>query len=616
MQPFSQIPSLWIALFIILGAFVESSLKIRIDAILLCCASIASLTGCLAHHSFKTVCAFFIGMFIVSELEALYPPSQHTLHVSMRCIIKGRVEESRSINDSSQICIVKGYIDAQELPRIENCIIQVFIHGKQSALHPGMLIQCQSILSNPCHPTLPGEFNEYSFAKSRHIQWFARAKSFAIIDRGLDSYQHFIYGIRCNIIQAIRELVPRESQELSISLLLGERSGLSHELRNSFALLGTAHILSVSGFHAGIIALLLQIILAWIPFPFIRVCILCGALSAFLCIIEWDPPAMRACIMVAFSSISWANQRMIHPLHGLLLTVCMMICIDPILMTSIGFQMSAMGMLGLILFNKHFTIIHDRLFGNTSSLSRSISSSLSVSLSASCTLLPLTAWYFTMISLVSPIANILLLPICTIALCWIIASLLVFPCSIVTAKLFGLAAHQSLTLMIDIHQLVSSWNWIAYTDQFAVIMAFAIIACIFAVYRTKRIASMSITVLASAIFLIGIHDVLDVIKEQTHQAGIEIIERDELLILIVHAKRESILLMDRDVHHRFYADKSLIAFLSQYASLHDMYVSGVIAAQCASTLKKGKPSIRIMGLDRSTMKKCYRIGRLLTISGT
>ena len=90
----------------------------------------------------------------------------------------------------------------------------------------------------------------------------------------------------------------------------------------------------------------------------------------------------------------------------------------------------------------------------------------------------------------------------------------------------------------------------------------------------------------------------------------------DLLILIVHAKRESILLMDRDVHHRFYADKSLIAFLSQYASLHDMYVSGAIATQCASTLKKGKPSIRIMGLDRSTIKKCYRIGRLLTISGT
>ena len=607
---FSQIPTLWIIVFMIIGLMFHLILDFRIEAHILLLSALFSLIACYFRSSFKVLSAFILGMFILAEILAVQPPFHHTLHISMRGVIKGCIEESRFINDSTQLCIVKGYVDTPELPRIEDCRIQTIIHEKQLVLHPGMIIQCQSIIRNPRIPTLPDDFNEDAFAQSKNIQWFANARSVSIIDKGLDSYQFFVHRIRRWIKDAIQQTFPKETEDLSISLLLGEVSGLSGEMRESFALLGTAHILSVSGFHAGIIAMLLHIILAWIPSISLRVLGLCIALLAFLCIIEWDPPAMRACIMVTLTSITWSNQRMMHSLHGLFLTLSLMVCIEPILLQSIGFQMSALGMLGLVVFTEHFKSKHDLIFRNTHRISRFVSHSLSVSLSASIMLLPLTALYFDLISLVSPIANVVLLPAFTIALCWIFASICCYAFSFFLSQTFALAAHQTLILMIDIHREVSSWEWIAYTNHHASLMAIGMIVSIIALYQSRTISYGVIVVLASVIFLMGMHDITIALTNKSKPKKITIIERNDLLIMIQGVNQDRALILDRDTVHRRFTDKSLMKYLIAQRSIRNIFFAGAISKQLATAVKKQQPGLNIVALNRSFLKKCFHAGRV------
>ncbi|MBM4173785.1 MAG: ComEC family competence protein [Ignavibacteria bacterium] len=608
----TKTPTLWISLFIIFGMLFHTLLDEQIDASMLMLACCLSLIACCIHTAFKTLSSFLLGMMIFAETETINPAMHYPLSVRMKGVIKGRIMEAYSKHDSSHVCIIKGYVDTPEIPRIEDCRIHVRIRGTIKPL-PGMIVQCNGVIANPKNPNLEGEFNERDYAISQNLQWLVQAQSMKILDDGKYSYHAYIHYLRTRIKNVIRASVPIETQELSISLLLGDTSGLSKEMRESFALLGTAHILSVSGFHAGIIALILQIVLAWIPSFAWRTIILIMALTIFLCIVEWDPPATRACMMVAFAAIARANQRNMFQLHGLILSLSIMLSLEPPLIRSIGFQMSALGMLGLILLYEHFMEFNNRLIGKAHWLYSFASSSLSMSLSASCMLIPLTAWYFNMISLISPIANLILIPAFTLSLCWLLACILCTTFSTLLATTFGLAMHQVLMVMLDIHRLVSSWNWIAYKDHHAFPMATCIVFCIFFVAKSRTLLQVIISSFTSSIFILGVHDVLTLWQESKQINTISIIERNEVLAMVLPGKN-SIVLLDRDIHHSSLRDNMLLVDLSNRWQIKEIYYAGKIARKIAGSLSKNKPDILIHERKRSIIKQCYRIGKAVSSS--
>lgn len=608
----TKTPTLWISVFIIFGILFHSLCNEQFDASMLMVACCLSLIACCIHTAFKTISSFLLGMMIFSEAETINPSMEHPLSVRMKGVIKGRIIEAYSKNDSSHVCIIKGYADTPEIPRIEDCRMHVRIREKIKPF-PGMIVQCNGLITHPRAPSLEGEFNEQEYAKSQNIQWFVQAQSMKILDHGEYSYHACIHYMRTRIKNAIRASVPIETQELSISLLLGDTSGLSKEMRESFALLGTAHILSVSGFHAGIIALILQIVLAWIPSFAWRTTILIMALTMFLCIVEWDPPATRACVMVAFGAIARANQRNIFQMHALILTLSIMLCLEPPLIRSIGFQMSALGMLGLMLLYEHFMKFNKRIFGKVNWLHSYVSSSLSLSLSASCMLIPLTAWYFNMISLISPIANLMLIPAFTLSLSWLLACIVCSTFSTLLATTFGLAIHQVLIVMLDIHHLVSSWNWIAYQEHHAFPMAACIVICIFFAAQSRTFLQAVMISFASYVFILGVHDILTVWQESKQPNTISIIERNDVLVMLLPGKK-SIVLLDRDIHHSTLRDNMLLVDLSNRRQIREIHYAGNIARRIAGSLSKKKPDIIIQERKRSILKQCIRIGKAISSS--
>ena len=460
-----------------------------------------------------------------------------------------------------------------------------------------MNIQVRGIASNPDKAELRGEFDQMNYLQSKNIQFLIMVKETAIIQSANNDIHSSIRFIREWIDIALSRVFPKESVPLVKGIVLGETSDISSDLRNAFALLGTAHILSVSGFHAGIIALMILFLLSWIPSLIIRNALLILSLIVFLEIVHWDPPAIRACMMTSLGYTIFSLQRKAHGIHVLLTVGGFMISLDPTLLSSIGFQMSMAGMFGLIFLPQYLYAFHQRIFPN------SIAHSLSTSMSAMMILLPLTAWYFEMISFISPIANLMFIPMFTIALCWTIIAVICFSFSVYLAELFAMSAHQVIAIADELHIQISTLDWIAYRGEFSIWMSLMIIVSILIAYRSKNRIQFLISGICSLIFMIGMHEMYEEIRIE-EKKKIQFLRRKDILVGLIG---KDILLLDRDRMRFKGNDKALIQYIVQYHNASQLIYSGKAAKQIAISIQALDTTFRMKECNRETMRLCLNI---------
>jgi ComEC/Rec2-related protein len=580
----------------LLGMGLNSMLDIRIDSVYLLIMSIFMAFLSMFLPIGKFLSTLLLGMSIHAESDSMKVIGTKGHAIRMKAIAKGRIQEISEKSNFTQ-CIIEGYIDTPQLPRIEHCRILLRFTGSRLALKEGMNIQVRGIASNPDKAELRGEFDQMNYLQSKNIQFLIMVKETAIIQSAINDIHSSIRFIREWIDIALSRIFPKDSLPLVQGIVLGETSDISSDLRNAFALLGTAHILSVSGFHAGIIALMLLFLLSWIPSLIIRNALLILSLIVFLEIVHWDPPAIRACMMTSLGYTIFSLQRKAHGIHVLLTIGGFMISLDPTLLSSIGFQMSMAGMFGLIFLPQYLHAFHQRIFP------KSIAHSLSTSMSAMMILLPLTAWYFEMISFISPIANLMFIPMFTIALCWTIIAVICFSFSVYLAELFAMSAHQVIAIADELHIQISTLDWIAYRGEFSIWMSLMIIASILIVYRSKNRIQFLISGICSLIFMIGMHEMYKETRIE-EKKKIQFLSRKDILVGLIG---KDILLLDRDRMRFKGNDKALIQYIVQYHNASQLIYSGKAAKQIAISIQALDTTFRMKECNRETMRLCLNI---------
>ena len=580
----------------LLGISIHSILDIRIDSVYLIIMSIFMAFLSIILPIGKILSAILLGMCIHAEADSMNIIGVKGHAIRFKAIAKGRIQEISEKNNFTQ-CIIKGYLDTPQLPRIEHCRILLRFTGSRLALKEGMEIQVRGIASNPDKAELSGQFDQMNYLQSKNMQFLIMVKETAIIQSANNGIYSFIRYIREWIDIALSRIFPKESVPLIKGIVLGETSDISSDLRNAFALLGTAHILSVSGFHAGIISLMILFLLSWIPSLIIRNALLILSLIVFLEIIHWDPPAIRACMMTSLGYTIFSLQRKAHGIHILLTVGGFMISLDPTLLSSIGFQMSMAGMFGLIFLPQYLHLTHQKIFPKW------IAHSLSTSMSAMLILLPLTAWHFEMISFISPIANLIFIPMFTLALCWTIIAVICFSFSVYLAELFAMSAHQIIVIADELHLLISKLDWIAYRGEYSIWISLMIIASILIAYRSNSRMQLFISGICSIIFMIGMHEIF---------AEITIDEKDKLQFLrrkdiLVGLIGKDILILDRDRMRFKGNDKALIQYIVQHHNASQLIYSGKAARQIAISIQALDTTFRMKECNRETMRLCLNI---------
>ena len=224
----------------------------------------------------------------------------------------------------------------------------------------------------------------------------------------------FLPAVLAEIIKTrLRQLFPEDVFAFAKALLLGDGTGLSYETDTAFKISGIRHIIAVSGLHVMILYSLIHAVTfrnKWLTG------VLClPVLGIFAAMAGFTPSVVRACIMILLMVLAQICNREYDPPTSLAFAAFVMLIVNPMVITSVSFQLSVGCVAGIQLFSGrirewlHQKMVIGKGRGLLNSLKRWIASSVSITLGAMSLTTPLSAYYFGTVSLIGILTNLLTL---------------------------------------------------------------------------------------------------------------------------------------------------------------------------------------------------------------
>jgi competence protein ComEC len=220
----------------------------------------------------------------------------------------------------------------------------------------------------------------------------------------------WFYALRQRLAQAISLALPEPEGSLLIGILLGLKTGVLRAQYLLFQQTGTVHLVVTSGFKVTVFSGLLAVCATrllgrrWVLVP-----LLLGIL-AYAILSGAGPAAQRAGIMGALVVIAPRLGRAYNVYTALACAALVMSALLPYVLWDVGFQLSLLGTLGIVLLTPFLagwlSLLLDRAPGGK--LSAGL---LSVTLAAQLATLPIQIIVFRQISLIAPLTNLLVGPL-------------------------------------------------------------------------------------------------------------------------------------------------------------------------------------------------------------
>lgn len=261
-----------------------------------------------------------------------------------------------------------------------------------------------------------GGAEDDTYHRGNGIVFLAYPKSDISVTEGEERWwEYFPAQLRRTLTDRIDEAFPEDTAFFAKALLLGDRSGVDYETNTAFKLSGISHVIAVSGLHVSILFSLVFLfsgrrrgLTALIGIP---VVILFAAVAGF------TPSITRACIMQILMMVALLFDREYDAPTALAFSALVMLVVDPMVCTSVSFQLSVGCMAGIFLFSERIKAWIDgfSFWKNWKGkrfkvrLRSWVSSGASITISAMFFTTPLVAYYFGAVSIVGIVTNLLTL---------------------------------------------------------------------------------------------------------------------------------------------------------------------------------------------------------------
>lgn len=226
-----------------------------------------------------------------------------------------------------------------------------------------------------------------------------------------------IYAFKNKALENIYLIFPDPEASLLAGILLGVDTGLPQDLQQAFKDTGTAHIIAISGFNIAIIAGLFFALFSRVLGQLRGSILAILGIALYTFLVGADAAVVRAALMGGISLTARQLGRRNDGFNALMLSAVIMSLWNPNIPWDVGFQLSFFATLGLILYAEPFqnwavNIITRYTSSDTAQkVAAPISEYFLLTLAAQLTTLPIMAYHFKRISLVSLIANPFILPV-------------------------------------------------------------------------------------------------------------------------------------------------------------------------------------------------------------
>lgn len=331
---------------------------------------------------------------------------------SQECLVQGevlRVKES-TMGDILTLNVSEIYLNGHK-EYFSNLPVIVKLSNSDCVCEVGDLVRfkskLKSIQDNP--NSFQSGYSDMMAAAGIRYTCSVSGQHIEVIGENM-SMESISRRIRDRIEQTIEYThLNKNTQNFLITVLLGDKSYLDSDLRQSFADAGVAHVLALSGMHIGIIGGFFLFIL--FPFNFAgryktRLITAASLLWLYAFITGMAPSTVRACIMASFAAAAIVLERKRYVFNSLYGACLLILLCSPKSLYDVGFQLSVVCVACLAAFANHINIIEHRRNPKLYKFMSLISATLAATFGSWV----VTAFHFHSFPIAFLPANILILP--------------------------------------------------------------------------------------------------------------------------------------------------------------------------------------------------------------
>jgi competence protein ComEC len=296
-----------------------------------------------------------------------------------------------------------------------------------------------------------------------------------------------ILSLKSYLVSRLERIMPEPERSLLLGILIGAKKTLPDSIIEDFNRTGTSHIVAVSGYNISIIIVALASLAKffgrrasfWLSMLFIVIyVIMSGASSSVL----------RAAIMGVLLLTSLTSGRLYRIIPALMFAALCMLLINPkILYYDVGFQLSFLATLGIVLFVPLLES-YTKKIPNVGQLKPMVLATISAIIATT----PLILLQFERFSVIAPVVNILILPIVPLTMLFGFLSVIPY-----FSYGFGLVSLGLLRYMLRVTELFSRLSFsslefhISTLSFLSLYLSIAMVYVLLRVYQTRSTLNRS-----------------------------------------------------------------------------------------------------------------------------
>ena len=250
----------------------------------------------------------------------------------------------------------------------------------------------------------PGAGMPDSILEREGIDAVAQSPVLAVQSRGGPSPGRFLASARLRLAAAVDAALPEPAASLLENVVFGIRRPLPADLTAALQDAGLAHLLATSGLKVVLVAGLVAALCAALALgPRSRLLATASTVGGYVLLCGATPAAVRSAVMAGVGWGLHGTGRAPAPVPLLAATGTAMLLVDPGLCRDVGYQLSFLGTLGIVLFAAPLSA---RLPGPAL-----VREPFAMTVAAQLATLPVMAATFGVVSLVGPVANAVVVPL-------------------------------------------------------------------------------------------------------------------------------------------------------------------------------------------------------------
>jgi len=253
----------------------------------------------------------------------------------------------------------------------------------------------------------PFAFDQSKYANRNGLyhQCFLSDDKILILNQN-SSKQSQISHLRTSVQTAIRKNIEdTTTRSLMLAMVINDRTQLEPELVNAYSITGTAHIIAISGMHVILLASIILFIIGKIPVEPIKNSKYLWAMLLvwiYIAITGFPPSAVRSAVMFSIYAIGNSLKRDSQQVNTWAASGFLLLCYNPYWLYDVGFQLSFLAVLSILLFTKSIT----EWWQPENYILGMLWKTIAVGISVQVLVFPLVIYYFNQFPLMGFIANI------------------------------------------------------------------------------------------------------------------------------------------------------------------------------------------------------------------